>query len=247
MLIFRLKNLISNKSLIVKHTLGGVCNSVLGSLKGLPPLLFLLLSSCSVSLFNGYQRNDAEVAVTPVSWFEADTGHFLFNTRIDLFRNHYSGIMVIKQVSPKTYRVVFITEVGLKIFDMEFFPDREVKVHFIMEAMNKKALIKTLSNDIGLILMNRLVANEPVILHKKASNYPIFKYSDQGRKNYYYISGSGGRPFHIKQRDGITNKLKADLYGSDGSGIDSIKIDHYNIRLSINLFRINEEINHVTE
>ena len=32
----------------------------------------------------------------PVSWFHSDTSHYLFNTKIDILKNHFSGLMVIK-------------------------------------------------------------------------------------------------------------------------------------------------------
>ena len=233
------------KNLVLNKQLRGCLKSVyFNSL--LLPLLLLLVTSCSISLFNGYQRNGIDTGNTPVSWFQSDTGHFLFNTKMDLMKNHFSGLMVIKPVSRDNYRVVFITEVGLKIFDMEFFPDQKVKVHYIMDAMNKRALIKTLSNDISLILMNRYGNLKPDLLHEKASRDVVYRFRDKGRKCYYYAQG-GEKPYRILQTGGITKKVNANLYGNNASGIDSVKISHYNIRLSIGLYRINEETKNVTE
>lgn len=208
--------------------------------------ILLFLNSCSVSLFQGLRPAD-DVVTSPVSWFKSDTAHFLFNTKIDVLKNHFSGLMVIKQVGADNYRVVFITEVGLKIFDMEFFPDRETKVHYIMDAMNKKALVRTLSNDISLMLMNRYSGKTPAVLHERDSREVVFEYSDQGRKNYYHLAGTAVHPYRVRQSSGITNKVRAELYGTEKTGIDSIKITHYNFKLSINLFRIIEETNHVAE
>jgi hypothetical protein len=227
---------------------GEVCNFVMksGRHMGLP-LLLLLLNGCAANLFNGYQRSPAATEIVPVSWFQTDTGHFLFNTKIDLLNNHFSGLMVVKPVSTDNYRVVFITETGLKIFDMEFFPDKEVKVHYVMDAMNKKALIKTLSSDISLVLMNRLLCCKPILLKDKHSGDTIYKYHDQKKRNYYFMEGTKSKPSHVKQASWISNKVSADFYGSESSGIDSIRITHNNFRLSIYLFRIIEETNHAAE
>jgi hypothetical protein len=227
------------------NTLGGVCNSALKSV--LLYSLLLLFTSCSVSIFNGYHQNVTDTYNAPVSWFQSDTGHYLFNSKIDLMKNHFSGLMVIKPLAGGIYRVIFITEVGLKIFDMEFFPDQEVKVHYIMDAMNKKALIKTLSNDISLVLMNRYGNIKPDLLHEKASGDVVFRYRDKGRKCYCYVSDSSSMPYRVLQTGGIANKVNANLYGDNASGIDSVIISHYNFRLSIGLYRINEETNDVTE
>jgi hypothetical protein len=199
-----------------------------------------------VSLFPGFKPYSGDQTV-PVSWFRADSGHFLFNTKIELLKNHFSGLMVVKPSGSDHYRVVFITAVGLKVFDMEFFPNKDTRVHYIMEGMNRKALIRTLTNDIGLVLMNRISHTEPVILNEKGSNDRIFKYPDRGRKSYYHVEGGTNYAYLVKQTAGITNKVKAGLYGTPLSGIDSIKIFHYNFRLSIDLYRIHEETNHAAE
>jgi hypothetical protein len=215
---------------------------------GLPlVLLLLLLNSCSMSLFNGYYRNGTDAGHAPISWFQADTGHYLFNTKIDLMKNHFSGLMVVKPVGKDNFRVVFLTQVGLKVFDMEFFPDKDSKVHYIMDAMNKKALIKTLTNDLSLVLMNGFSGKEPIVLYEKDSSDLIYRYINGSRKCYYYVESSFVNPYRVKQTAGITNKVKADLYGTAAKGIDSIKISHYNIRLSISLFRINETLNNAAE
>ncbi len=210
-------------------------------------LLLLLFNACSVALFNGYRPKDDFSGNLPRSWFAADSGHFLFNTSIDLMKNHFSGIMVIKPVADGYYRVVFITEVGLKIFDMEFSPDRQTKVHYMMDAMNKKGLVNTLSNDISLVLMNGLSDVQPDILEKRDSEDVIFRYREQKTRSYYFLSGAHDKPYMAKQTGSISNKARADLFGSNHTGIDSVKITHYNLGLSINLYRINEESNHVAE
>jgi hypothetical protein len=213
----------------------------------LPLLLLLLLNSCSISLFNGYHHQANYTGKAPASWFLSDTGHFLFNTKIDLMKNHFSGLMIIKPVTGGSYRVVFITEVGLKIFDMEFLPDKQVKVHYLMDAMNKKALIKTLTNDISLVLMNRLSDGQPDVLRHRNSQDIIYRYRDKSRKSFYHLNEVNDRPYQVKQTAGIINKVKAELYGNPASGIDSVKITHYNLRLSINLYRIIEVTNDVAE
>ncbi len=108
---------------------------------GLPLLLIILfcLNGCSFGLLEGYQKTE-QVSMAPVSWFKTDSDHLLMNTTIDVMKNHFSGLMVIKTLTNGGYRVVFITEVGLKIFDMEFVPGETVKVYYLMDALNKKIL-----------------------------------------------------------------------------------------------------------
>ncbi len=162
-------------------------------------------------------------------------------------KKHFSGLMVVKTSGTGAYRVVMITEVGLKVFDMEFAPDTTVKMHYIMDPMNKKVLINTLSDDISLILMNRTVTMKPDRLSDKRSNDQVFRYKDHGRKYYYYVAGGSEFPHFAKQTGRITNKVKAYLYGNKNSGIDSLNISHYNFGLTIHLQRINEITDHASE
>ena len=205
------------------------------------------ISGCSVSLFNGYQKDPGYTGEAPMSWFKADSGHFLFHTRIDIMKNHLSGLMVIKPMTGETYRVVFITEVGLKIFDMEFFADKPAKVHYIMEAMDRNVIVNTLTNDIGLILMTRISSQKPSVFRDKSTRKIAFRYRDKGRKYYYHVSGEDGRFYKVVQKAGMARKVYADLYGNEVSGIDSIKISHFAVKLSINLYRIIEDSNHAAD
>jgi hypothetical protein len=208
-------------------------------------LLLLLSAGCSLSLFNGYHAQPAR-SEPPVSWFRADTGYFLFNAGIDLMKNHYSGLMVVKPVTGGSYRVIFLTEMGIKIFDMEFLDNRTVRIHYIMEALNRKALVNTLTNDISLVLMNGLSGLEYELLTQRHSTDTLFRYRDRMKKTYYFTADSADLPYYVKQTSCIANKVSAYLCGTE-AGIDSIKIAHYNLRLKIALYRIREEINHVAE
>jgi hypothetical protein len=210
-------------------------------------LSVFFFSGCSVSLFKGYQKDPGYTGAEPVSWFVTDSGHFLFSTKIDMMKNHLSGLMVIKPMTGDTYRVVFITEVGLKIFDMEFFAAKPAKVHYIIEAMDRNIVVNTLTNDIGLILMTRISGLKPNVFRDKSTQKIAFRYRDNGKKYYYQVSGDEGRFYKVVHKSGMAGKVHADLYGNEVSGIDSIKISHFNVKLSINLYRIIEDSNHAAE
>jgi hypothetical protein len=121
---------------------------------------------------------------------------------------------------------------------MEFMDDSQVKVHYMMDAMNRKTLVNTLSNDISLVLMNGLQRIQPDVLGLKDSQNMVFKFKNGSRKNCYYVASQGNRPYLARQVAGITRKVTANLYGNPHTGIDSVKIKHDNLRLAISLYRI---------
>jgi hypothetical protein len=212
-------------------------NLVLGS------IVALFLGSCSFSVLNGYHRGCDDGTIAPVSWFLADSGYLLLNTRIDMLNNHFSGLMVVKPLPNLEYRVVFITEIGLKIWDFEFSPHKPVKVHYIMDALNRKKILKTLFQDIGLMLMTVTENEKPVVLRDRSTGELVFKYKERGLRYYYHNFTGTGRAANALVASRLIKKAKADFYSSDGFRIDSVKLAHYKVKLRIQLFRI-EDTNH---
>jgi hypothetical protein len=208
-----------------------------------------LSGSCSFSLFNGYRqgigsRNDE---IAPLSWFCSDSGHFLLNTRVDLMERHFTGLVIIKPLGRDAYRVVFITEVGLKIFDLEFTPRDKVKVHYVMDGLNRNAFIKSLARDFNLMLMTFPEGAKKVYLHNRDTGDPVLKFKDRGRRNYYHFPAGEGRASEAVQTGCMLKKARALFYGSPVTGIDSVMITHYNINLRLQMFRIIEKQDHAEE
>lgn len=208
--------------------------------KGLPLLIVFMvfLNSCSFGLLKGYEKA-GQGSVLPVSWFNTGSEHMLMNTTIDVKKNHFSGIMVIKTLADTGYRVVFLTEVGLKIFDLEFISGKPVKVYYFMEALNKKILIRTLSSDLGLMLI-QAVANEKPVVYETSSAGKIVKYKQKGERSYYEVSPATHKPFHAYRVSGISKKARIDYYSKGGMQIDSVNILHYHVNLRIGMHFINE-------
>lgn len=195
--------------------------------------------SCSVTLFPGYRNTEGFGVNNPISWFQCDSCQYVYKTTIDVLKNHFSGLMVMKAMDSSTHRVVMITEVGLKIFDLEFSRGKDPEVHYIMEPLNRKILIKTLKNDIGLLIAD--YPFPPQLLVDKHSGDLVYRYKYNGKKNDYIRSGKDKKPYFIRQSKGIINKVNVQLFAGDSESPDSIKLSHTNSSLRINLYSIMEE------
>jgi hypothetical protein len=239
-----LKNSVSNNRKRLQRCLdlGTVCRIVI-----LLVPVTLFLNSCSAGLFRGYRHFTGSEITAPESWFPDDSGHYLFTTGIDIMKNHFSGLMVFKATGKDTFRAVMITEVGLKVLDMEIFPDGATRVHYIMEGLNKKALIRTLGNDFSLILMNQLSGLSPKALVDKNTGDMMFRYAVQPKKASYFLKNKSARPYALQQRGWLARQVKADFYGNEASGIDSINVRHQRMGLLINLHRIIEDNDHAAQ
>jgi hypothetical protein len=212
-------------------------------LKNLVLSSFILFLVCSCSLsHHAIQNQDSDIPdLKPVFWFQCDTGHFLFNAKIHLLKNNYNGIIVIRCFPDDVHRIVFINTVGLKIFDIEHTNGNNYVIHYLLEVLNRKGLVKTLKNDLDLLLMNRLKGINPQILQKKSAEKTIFKYANAGQKFYLTLSDETGIKQQVIQKTGLPKKVRVDYYGNKRTGIDSVNITHYHFRLSIEMIRILED------
>jgi hypothetical protein len=211
----------------------------MGNHRGLPLLviLCLVLNSCTFGLLEGYRMMEP-VSADPVSWFKTDSDHLLMNTTIDVMNRHFSGLMVIKPLQDSGYRVVFLTEVGLKIFDLEFSPGETVKVHYFMDALNKKILVRTLSADLMLLLIQQEKDGKAFVYDGSPSKRMIM-YRHKRRRDYYEVSALTGKPVQAYQISCISRKARIDYYSREGMQIDSVNIVHDHVDLRIGMHLIN--------
>lgn len=199
----------------------------------------LLLVSCSPSGFPQTHKAEEVPADAPASWFRSDSSSFLFNTQIDLFKKHFSGLLVFRNMGGDTFRVVFITEVGLKIMDLEIPPVGDAKVWYIMDAMNKKALVRTLSGDLKLMIMpfSSMVPVKYYAIGDGFEKY-VYKYKSDQQKCFLLRTTLAPEPVEIRQAGWLSNIVKVNFYGRPEAQLDSIFLKHTKIKLQMNLQRI---------
>ena len=202
----------------------------------------LLLSGCSASLVNRLQRlPESRSAVNElIPWFQGDHNPILYKTTIDIYQHHFSGLMVIKPVSEESHRVVFITETGIKIFDMEFFRTGDFRVHYCLEAMNRKPVIKALGNDMTLMLYNIPENGKTKIMQEKGTGKMIIKSQDGNGTRYWTINDKTGKVDELIRSGTFTDKLNIRFFSTSGIEPDSIIISHYNMNLKIHLTKLND-------
>jgi hypothetical protein len=204
-----------------------------------------MLAGCSFPLLNGYRHAEACIDFVPGSWFGSDSGHFLMNTRIDIRGKHFTGLMVIKPQGPDQYRTVFITEIGLKVLDMEFTPGQGVRIHYAMDALNKKAFISMLVHDLRLVLMTG--SDDGILLRDRDTGDLVLEIAGQGRRYYYHFPSGRDRASEAVQSRCMLKKARASFHGTSANGIDSVKINHYHNNLRIQMFRIRQNPGHAVE
>lgn len=150
-------------------------------------LLLLLVSSCSISRYKhatGDRVFLSEKLLTPV----LKPGQPLkYKATIDVLKNHLSGLLIVKQTDSATVHFVFVTELGMKLFDFTY-SNNAMKAEYVFEPLNKPKLIQSLMNNFkNMFLLG--VINRPACDCKNEHNsfYQLEKFPEEKASVYLTI------------------------------------------------------------
>lgn len=150
------------------------------------PKLYLLLSSfflftffvsCRISKYKHPAECNRVVitkqAFTPIL---KETKASKFKATIDVLKRHLSGIIIVKQTDSVSTHIIFVTEIGMKMFDFEW-KNNEMKSVYVFEPLNKPTLIKALQSNFKSIFLLDVF------------NTPAGWCSNKHLKSYYELEG----------------------------------------------------------
>jgi hypothetical protein len=159
------------------------------------------------------------------------SGPMLFKTRINLRRDQYSGLFLIKQVEADTsVRIVYLSELGLSLMDLSYKED-EFEIMKIQDFLNRPLMLKMVEEDFRTLLLD-LSAVVPFTEDPGEDVSPgmlKFKHKSQ-RYRYYY--GKGTIPHRIDRKRGCFGRTVYCI--QDGEELHMI-ISHRGIKLLIDL------------
>lgn len=149
--------------------------------------LFSFFVSCQISKFK--QPKQCNRVVITNSAFEPVLNKnkaTKYKGSIDVLKNHLTGIIIVKQTDSASTHIIFVTEIGMKMFDFEW-KNNEMKAAYVFEPLNKPTLIKALlSNFKQMFLLDVFDKNAGHCSNKKVKSY----YEVEGYKHRYIIADS---------------------------------------------------------
>ena len=173
-------------------------------------------------------------------WFRNDSVHMLFTASFDMKKDHFSGLLVFNPLPENGYRMVFMTEFGLKIFDMEYASETGFVVHYCIPSLNRRFIISLLQNDLGLLPGVPGHVQSARILYDRKSDSMIMQVRDKGTRYDCFIGEGTNKVYRIIRSSRLFRKVQVDYFSSDGTRLDAVSIAHYHIKLNIKLSRIDE-------
>lgn len=218
----------------------------------LSSIVCLLFSSCAISKYN-HLRDCKTVAVNeaiaPVVFAGKPSK---FKTTIDVLKNHLTGIVVVKQTDSLTTHIVFVTELGMKMFDFEVKGD-SVNALYVFEPLNKPTIINVLKENFKNMLMFNL--KEKLVKHcvDKTENHQCFSLIESKKTKIYLKASTGSKPierqyfryypylqetFNGKKR---TSKINYVIFHGDGISYNKITAKQYGlVKFKFELINITE-------
>ena len=116
----------------------------------------------------------------------------VYRSNMVVYGNELSGMTIIKKTG-ESYRVVFVSEIGLKYFDMEFFiATSEVKVHHMTSLLDKKPVVEKLTANYELVFMLFPEKARQRYFRDSGVNSMILEVKSPRRKSYYTYDRSFG-------------------------------------------------------
>lgn len=196
-------------------------------------LLLVLLISCKSYKIEGATKIESKQINFQNNYFSNPEMDYVYKAHIEVYGNDLSGLFVVKKINYSVYRVVLTTDFGNKLLDFEL-SETDFKVNYIIDDLNKKIIINTLRKDFGLLLKRNHIVNEVF----ENTEYEIFKSIDENRTNYLYKSKRDKSFSKLVNTSKSKEKVTISFLPKNTTFAESILIQHYNIKLKIELNQI---------
>lgn len=205
---------------------------------GLQPKIFCIILLFVTSCTNPYKNlpstklNKAGIQKIPYALPHSDKA-LIYKADIRFYKNDIGGLLIIKKIENKVYRIALTTQFGLKIFDFEL-NHGELQVEYCVEYLNKKVILNTFETDFNLLLMQNQFDSVYAIDYKE-QNQRIWQFAT-GKLNYNYFENiNTQRVVKINLSKRNSEKISVGLYTYRGDIPGKIKLEHHNIKLNMDL------------
>lgn len=197
-------------------------------------LVFLLFVSCKT-----YRLTD----VKPVSNAEKTVENLYFSSnedyvykcQMDIYKNHVSGILIVKKINETTHRVVLTSDFGNKLIDFEI-SDNDFKLNYVLPDLDKKIVINFLKNDFQQLLKRQY----PVTESFENENSKIYLSKVDKKIYYLFFNKENGLLKQIIYTKNNKEKIDFTFDAKKHIFADSIDLQHKDFKINIKLFQITE-------
>ncbi len=191
-------------------------------------LLFVFLTSCSPIVTN-YSLQKKSILEVKNNYFSDVRKDYIYKAKIDIYGNYIGGILIIKPLAKNHHRIVFTTEFGAKMFDIELKNNELIK-NKVVKKLDRKFIINTLKKDFEVLLQ----AKATVLNTYRFDKNTIYQTKKGKRFNFCFYNAQN-ELFKITNTTKYKEKVVFLFSNFKNKNPQNIDIKHRNIKLTINL------------
>lgn len=195
--------------------------------------LLVVLISCKSYQIEGVTKVTSTTTNFQNLYFSNPETDYVYKAHIEVYGNDLSGVFVVKKINDSTHRVVLTTDFGNKLLDFEL-SENDFKVNYIVDNLNKKIVINTLRNDLGLLLksnfhVDEVFENEESIVYlSRNGKIDDYLFHNKSKKCFYKLINTKNSKIKVQFSFILKNTTFAEY----------ILLQHFDMKLKIELFQI---------
>ena len=194
----------------------------------------LLFSSCAYHKLASYKKqSEVLVNFNNLNPLIPPAKAVKYKASIDILNKHFTGLIILKQTDSYTKHLVFVTELGMRMFDFEISGD-SIHPVFVFDPLNKAKLINALQRNFETILLLKWYDKKAEVRVK--SGKEVLHLTNN--KHHCFLFKSAENDAVIQQ---VFNGHKQETKTMYSQGYQTIKLKQNGIvKLFIELEKINE-------
>lgn len=187
----------------------------------------LSCASSSLNLLKLYEVNSSAVKIPVPKRFSKK----LLRVNMEIYGHYLSGLLLIKKLAKDGYRAVFMTETGIKLFDLALVP-KTFTVHFCIQELNKKFIIQAIAQDLRLLLVDIAPKQKITVLRDEENLFTVYRICETTCLDYY-IGNANGLLVKLENRTPWAKKVTVVFNNYRNFVAQDIAIIHYDIDVRI--------------
>jgi hypothetical protein len=200
--------------------------------------LYSLILSLAVSC-KTYKLTDAQPIPasekTVENLYFSSGEDYVYKCQMDIYKNHVSGILIIKKLNETTHRVALTSDFGNKLIDFEV-SDNNFKLNYVLPDLDKKIVINFLKNDFQQLLKRQYPVSESF----ENDNAKIFLSKIENKSYYLLFNKENGLLKQIIYTKNNKEKIDFTFDAKKPIFADSLNLQHKDFKINIKLFQITE-------
>ncbi|TZF93259.1 hypothetical protein FW781_20030 [Chryseobacterium panacisoli] len=160
---------------------------------------------------------------------------YVYKCQMDIYKNHVSGILIIKKLNETTHRVALTSDFGNKLIDFEISDDN-FKLNYVLPDLDKKIVINFLKNDFQQLLKREYPVSESF----ESNNAKIYLSKIENKKYYLFFSKENNLLKQIIYTKNNKEKIDFTFDAKKTIFADSLNLQHKDFKINIKLFQITE-------